>query len=60
MVNVICIKWGTLYGPEFVNKLYSMVKRNLSLEFRFVCMTDDTTGIDEHIETGGEKIRHQN
>ncbi|PKM11318.1 MAG: glycosyltransferase [Gammaproteobacteria bacterium HGW-Gammaproteobacteria-3] len=51
MVNVICIKWGSLYGPEFVNKLYAMVKRNLSLEFRFVCMTDNAGGIDDAIET---------
>ena len=51
MVNVICIKWGTLYGPEFVNKLHAMVQRNLSREHRFVCMTDDTAGIDERIET---------
>lgn len=51
MVNVICIKWGDLYGPEFVNKLYSMVKRNITREFRFVCITDDTKGIDAVIET---------
>ena len=23
--NVICIKWGTKFGPEYVNKLYKMV-----------------------------------
>jgi len=51
MVNVICIKWGDLYGPEFVNKLYSMVKRNITREFRFVCITDDVNGIDASIET---------
>lgn len=50
MVNVICIKWGKLYGPEFVNKLYSMVKRNITIEFRFACMTDDPEGINENIE----------
>jgi hypothetical protein len=51
MVNVICIKWGTRYGPEYVNRLYHMVSRNLSLPFRFVCLTDDTTGLESGIET---------
>lgn len=24
--NVICMKWGTKYGPEYVNRLYAMVR----------------------------------
>lgn len=51
MVNVICIKWGTRYGPEYVNRLYHMVNRNLSLPFRFVCLTDDISGLEAGIET---------
>lgn len=39
------MKWGTKYGPEYVNRLYSMVDRHLSLPFKFVCLTDDTNGI---------------
>lgn len=49
-VNVICMKWGDKYGPEYVNKLYSMVKRNLKKKFRFVCFTDDPKGIDKEVE----------
>lgn len=49
-VNVLCIKWGTKYGPEYVNKLHSMVRRNLHRPFRFVCLTDDAQGIDPSIE----------
>ncbi|MEZ5662306.1 MAG: glycosyltransferase [Burkholderiaceae bacterium] len=49
-VNVLCIKWGTKYGPEYVNKLHSMVRRNLHRPFRFVCLTDDAAGIDPAIE----------
>ena len=26
--NVICIKWGTAYSHEDVNRLYAMVRRN--------------------------------
>ena len=42
---VICMKWGTKYGPEYVNRLYAMVKRHLSLDFQMVCLTDDDKGI---------------
>lgn len=49
-VNVMCMKWGSKYGPEYVNKLYSMVKRNLTIPFRFACFTDDATGLDSRIE----------
>ena len=50
LVNVLCMKWGTKYGATFVNKLHQMVKRHLSIPFRFVCLTDDPKGIDEGIE----------
>jgi hypothetical protein len=50
-VNVLCIKWGRKYGPEYVNKLHSMVRRHLHRPFRFVCLTDDSQGIDPGIET---------
>jgi hypothetical protein len=49
-VNVLCIKWGKKYGPEYVNKLHSMVSRHLHRPFRFVCLTDDGAGIDPAIE----------
>ena len=51
MKNIVCMKWGTLYSAEYVNKLYSMVKRNITGEFRFVCLTDDDSGLDSNIET---------
>lgn len=50
MVNVICMKWGTLYDAAYVNRLRGMVRRQLKLEHRFVCFTDDPTGIDAGTE----------
>jgi hypothetical protein len=44
------MKWGTRYTAEDVNKLYSMVKRNLTLPFRFACFTDDKKGIVQEVE----------
>ena len=51
MKNVLCIKWGNKYSADYVNKLYSMVERHLSLSHRFVCLTEDTTGLNSEIET---------
>lgn len=47
---ILCMKWGTKYGPEYVNRLYNMVKRHLSLPFKMVCFTDRTEGIDPAVK----------
>lgn len=51
LVNVLCMKWGVKYPAEYVNKLRSAVARNLALPHRFVCLTDDASGLDPSIET---------
>lgn len=43
--QVICIKWGTKFGPEYVNRLHAMVARNLTPPFRLYCFTDDGAGL---------------
>ncbi len=48
--NIICIKWGTLFGPEYVNRLYSGVRRNLARDVRFFCMTEHADGIHPDVE----------
>ncbi len=47
--TIICMKWGTRYGADYVNRLYGMVARHLSLPFQLVCFTDDAQGIDERV-----------
>ena len=47
---VLCMKWGTKYGPEYVNRLYGMVRRHLGGEFRFVCLTDDAQGVRSEVQ----------
>ncbi len=49
--TIICMKWGTRYGPEYVNRLASMVRRNVSRPTRFLCFTDNIEGISPDIET---------
>lgn len=48
--TVICLKWGDRYGSEYVNRLYRMVQRNTARPFRFVCFTDDPSGIIDDVE----------
>ena len=50
IVNILCMKWGKKYTANDVNILFSMVQRNLSLPFRFVCFTDDKRGIRSEVE----------
>lgn len=50
MLNVLCLKYGDKYSPDYVNKLYNMVQRHLTVPHRFVCFTEDNTGLDPSIE----------
>ena len=47
---VLCLKHGNKYSSQYVNVLYSMVKRNLTIPFKFVCLTDDPRGLDKDIQ----------
>lgn len=49
MINIVCLKWGTKYGPEYVNNLLAGIKRNTTLDFKFHCFTDDSFGIDSEV-----------
>ncbi len=49
-VNILCMKWGEYYRPEYVNRLYAGVRRNLTRPFRFVCVTDRPDGIRSEVE----------
>jgi hypothetical protein len=48
--QVVCVKWGQGYGPEYVNRLYGMVSRHVTPPFRVVCLTDDRSGIRAEVE----------
>jgi hypothetical protein len=45
------MKWGALYGPEYVNNLYRGVQQHLHRPHRFVCFTDNSEGLNPGIET---------
>ncbi len=50
-VNFVCAKWGTKYGPHFVNRLCNMARRNCPdhFDFHFYCYTDDSVGLQSDI-----------
>ena len=47
---VLCMKWGTKYGADYVNRLYNMVKRHTTIDFQMVCLTDRTEGISPEVQ----------
>ena len=51
-LTVVCVKWGTLYGPEYVNRLSRSCRRLLGGAgvAAFVCFTDDASGLDGDVE----------
>ena len=49
-VNIICMKWGNKYGPEYVNKLHNMVSKTVNKKFRFICFTENNKGLKSNIE----------
>ncbi len=48
--NCICIKWGNKYGPEYVNRIQAGLRRNLTTDLRFFCLTDDAEGLNDDID----------
>ena len=50
MQTILCMKWGTRYGPEFVNRLYNSIMRHTERETRLICFTDDATGVNPDVQ----------
>jgi len=46
---ILCLKHGTKYSAEYVNKLYNMTTRHSSVPFKFACITENADGLDPNI-----------
>ena len=44
-LSVVCVKWGSKYGPEYVIRLFRGVQRHLKRPFSFICFTDDSSAL---------------
>jgi hypothetical protein len=49
IINIVCLKWGTKYGAEYVNNLYASVKRNSTKKFKFWCFTENGKGVNPEV-----------
>ena len=46
---VLCLKHGDKYSADYVNTLYNMVQRNCTLDYTFVCLTEDSSNLNPNI-----------
>jgi hypothetical protein len=51
MLTVACLKWGQMYGPEYVDALHAAARRHLTVPFTFKCFTDDPSWLHGDIFT---------
>lgn len=47
--TIVTMKWGRLFGPDYVNVLYRACRAAASLPFDFVCFTEDAEGLDPDV-----------
>ena len=61
-VNIICMKWGDKFPASYVNRLYGMISKNITLPFLmpfvFIALTIRSLDVGRaddivHIMTGG-------
>lgn len=50
MLQIVFVKWGERYGPDYVNGLKRSICENTQAKLKFVCITDNSVGLDEAIE----------
>lgn len=57
MISVVCFKWRPHKGARsrfagwHVNRLRAMFAKHLHMPHRFICVTDDESGIESEVET---------
>ena len=44
------MKWGDKFPPLYVNRLYGMISRNITLPFHLICFTDNAEGIRNEVK----------
>lgn len=56
---VLCLKHGTKYTSDYVNRLYNMVSRNITVNYEFVCLTEDSKDLNPNIKVIPLKLSEQ-
>ena len=58
MINFVCVFYGNKYDKKYVQVLYNMVQRHLTVPHKFICFTDHTDlNLDGQIEYRRFKAR---
>ena len=57
-IKINCLKWGTLYGSEYVNRTYGGLLKYCKKPFDFVCYTDNSKGISSKIKETFKNLDH--
>lgn len=47
--TIVTMKWGTLFGPDYVNVLFRACRAASKMAFDFVCFTENAEGLDPEI-----------
>jgi len=48
--QIICMKWGSSYSADYVNRLYNMIARYTTPPFKLYCLTNEPEGIKPEVE----------
>jgi hypothetical protein len=49
MQTIACIKWGTAFSPDYVNRLYRSAMRHVRRPTQFLLFCDEAAGLDRGI-----------
>lgn len=49
MISVVCWRWGRLFSPAYVERMRSMLARQLRLPHRVYCVTDDVHAVPDGV-----------
>lgn len=47
---IFCMRWGTRYGAEYVNRLYASCRRHITGDFQFVCFSDQSDSLNPAVD----------
>lgn len=50
MIQIVMVKWGSKYSANYVNGIAAETRVRTRAQTRFICYTDDGSGIDPSIE----------
>ena len=49
-ISIVCLKHGKKYSADYVNILYNMIRRNITGDFNFYCITDNPSKLAPAIQ----------